>query len=97
MSNGLRIWNSSGQLTLDISERLARYHATITLSSIGPSQTVTIPVAGYNTDGSWFPIYRNPELFQQLKMTEVSGGLSFRNLSAYYTAQAGGIIDIFRG
>ena len=45
MSYGLRIWNSSGGLELDITDRITRFFATYSYSIPGfGSVTVSIPV-----------------------------------------------------
>lgn len=52
MSYGLRVWNSSGQIRLDTSARLARYHSFYT-GSILPNNSATVSVPGLANDGTW--------------------------------------------
>jgi hypothetical protein len=58
MAYGLECWDSSGRKTVQTSDRLGRYHTTIS-GNIGANSTGTstafIPVTGYNpSDGNWF-------------------------------------------
>jgi len=52
MSQGLRVWNASGVLQLDITNRITRIHGTYSYSIAAGSNT-TISVPGISTDGTW--------------------------------------------
>jgi hypothetical protein len=59
MSYGMRIWDASGNLTLDTTDRLTRFVTSITPGTIGPSVTVSYYVPGIADDGTWFWILYN--------------------------------------
>lgn len=48
MSHGLRVWDASGNLTLDITDHLSRvlYHAVVSADNEG-STTIDVPAGGY--------------------------------------------------
>ncbi len=96
MSHGLRIWNSSGQLILEITDRIGRYNSTVTLSAIAPRGTASYSVPGYALDGTWFFFIRSGST-SYLRITENAGSISVFNENYYNNAGAGVVIDIFRG
>ena len=97
MSQGIKVWDAAGQLILDVTDRLARYHSTIVLSSIAPRTSGTFSVPGYALDGTWFFFIRNTSIAGCLNIYEISGGFYVFNES-YYSAYGSGVtIDIFRG
>lgn len=51
MSFGLKVWDASGVLTLDIIDRLPRYWGSYAFSFSTKSATVSVP--GMSTDGTW--------------------------------------------
>lgn len=56
MTYGLRCWNSAGQLTVDIADRLTRYHSSHTVT-VGPSAfdyQGFVSVPGMDTSDKWF-------------------------------------------
>ena len=55
MSYGLRVWNASGVLELDITNRLIRMHSKHSYS-IAINSNTTISVPGITTDGTWMAI-----------------------------------------
>ncbi len=74
MSQGLRVWNSSGVLTLDITDRITKRHGVYT-ATIGASATsVTVSVSGMSNDGSWFAVLRAPNDWEQVCVSVISGG-----------------------
>lgn len=96
MSQGIKVWDAAGQLILDVTDRLSRYHSTIVLSSIAPRASGTFSVPGYALDGTWFFFIRDRST-SYLNIYEISGGFSVFNES-YYSAYGSGVtIDIFRG
>lgn len=52
MSYGLRVWDSSGALTLDVTNRITRIISSHAFS-IGANSMQTISVPGITTDGTW--------------------------------------------
>jgi hypothetical protein len=58
MSYGLRVWNSSGVVTLDIQNRITRFISQYNLV-VGGGATVTVSVPGMVNDGTWALYYFN--------------------------------------
>ena len=62
MSYGLRVWNSSGALTLDITDRITRYISThpfsmrIPVDQWNDNYSLDVPVSGITPDGTWFVV-----------------------------------------
>lgn len=57
MSYGLRVWDSSGVLSLEITNRLSRFssqHAFSFSSGIQQNQSISVP--GITTDGTWLAV-----------------------------------------
>lgn len=52
MSQGLRVWNASGVLVLDITDRLTRIHGTYS-ANLSSVYQVEISVPGCRADGTW--------------------------------------------
>ena len=52
MAYGLRIWDASGILALDISDRITRIHSIYNLSA-GPNTSTFYAVSGVTANGSW--------------------------------------------
>lgn len=52
MSQGLRVWNASGVLVLDITDRLTRIHGTYS-ADVSSLMEVEISVPGCRNDGTW--------------------------------------------
>lgn len=52
MSQGLRVWNASGVLVLDITDRLTRIHGTYS-ANLSSTYEVEISVPGCRNDGTW--------------------------------------------
>jgi len=52
MAYGLQIWDSSGNVRLDTSDRECRYVGFFT-GSVGAGSSVTVTVSGMATDGTW--------------------------------------------
>ena len=52
MAYGLRIWDASGILALDISDRITRVHSIHSLSA-GPNTSTFYAESGVTADGSW--------------------------------------------
>lgn len=56
MTYGLRCWNSAGELIVDISDRLTRYHSVHTVT-VGPSAfdfEGSVSVSGMDASDKWF-------------------------------------------
>lgn len=60
MSYGLRVWDSFGNLTVDVSDRLNRYVGTYSANVPGNS-TVFVPVPGVSLDGTWEVAHANSD------------------------------------
>lgn len=46
MPSGVQIWDSSGNLIVDITDRLMRIHATVSISSANSSGSTTVSTLG---------------------------------------------------
>lgn len=95
MSHGLRVYNSSGQITLDLTDRLSRFIGVFSYASIPPGGTVTLSVPGFTNDGTWF--YSNTNYGDiYLAFSVSAGSISITNHSPYQGSAAGSVI-VFRG
>ena len=64
MSYGLRVWDESGNVVLDVMDRLVRFHSQVTVNFTVPSSwqvviqpvTVAVSVPGISNDGTWFVV-----------------------------------------
>ena len=75
MSYGLRVWDPSGNMTLDMSDRATRFYSRHVVSV--PSEgSVTVPVTGISTNGTW-----GFHLWSLLRVSAkiVSGGVQIDN------------------
>lgn len=93
MTYGLRVWNSSGDLIQDISDRLGRVFAEYTIPGIAYPNTYNLAVAGYALDGNWFwaPTSAVPV---GIGVTESAGNLAIQNAYRGTTGSFG--IVVFR-
>ena len=54
MSYGLRVWDASGNLTLDVTNRITRVYSANSVYFATYDLQKTISHAGVSTDGTWF-------------------------------------------
>lgn len=54
MAYGIKVWDSSGNVTLDVTDRLTREYGTGSVSWIEFQETNTITIPGITNDGTWF-------------------------------------------
>ena len=56
MSYGLRVWDTSGNLTLDITDRLTRFVSStvVSFTTTSPESDKYVYVTGLTNDGKWF-------------------------------------------
>lgn len=94
MSQGLRIWDSNGALTHDITDSLARLHGLVTIGSIAPRSTIFFSVPGYSTDSTWFLFLLSGD-FNFLQITEGSNGILIFN-NDYFFNRGNVVISVFR-
>ena len=105
MSYGLKVWDASGNLTLDTTDRLTRFVTSITPGSISVSTTVSYSVPGIVDDGTWFlvvtPSWRpsNSVYYSDIHLTITSGFVNVRNINTGFTWTngLGTRIEVFRG
>jgi hypothetical protein len=105
MSYGMRIWDASGNLTLDTTDRLTRFVTSITPGTIAPQATVSYSVPGIVDDGTWFLIVINTwrpsslAVYTDIYMYITSGFLNIENRHPYadWSNGLGTRIEIFRG
>lgn len=53
MAYGLKVWDSSGNVRLDVSDRMVRYHSTVSGTITQSSSPVTVYLSGITNDGTW--------------------------------------------
>jgi len=53
MAYGLKVYDSNGNVRLDTSDRMIRYHSTVSGTITQSSSPVTLYVAGITNDGTW--------------------------------------------
>ena len=90
MSYGLRIWNSSGGLELDITDRITRFFASYSYS-IPRFGSVTVSIPGYSTDGTWFFFLTTGA--PQVRTENVSGGVRLTNV---FNSPTSGTLHVLR-
>lgn len=66
MSHGLRVWDASGNLVLDVQERISRIHGVYTVPnvSIPANGSYLFPVTGMVDDGTWFVTIPEDEIWK---------------------------------
>ena len=73
MSYGLRLYNTAGDLELDVSDRLTRFHSIISVPALGAGGSLFIPISGMSTDGTWF--LSLSKVIRNVIIQIVSGGI----------------------
>jgi hypothetical protein len=105
MSYGMRVWDASGNLTLDTTDRLTRFVTSITPGTIAPQATVSYSVPGIEDNGTWFLVVINTwrpsssAFYTDIYMYITSGFLNVQNINTSQTWSngLGTRIEIFRG
>ncbi len=59
MSYGLRVWDASGNVRLDVIDRTARLYGTYTIPSIAKSGSYTLSIPSFSL-GAWFFFANHP-------------------------------------
>lgn len=91
MTQGLRVWNASGNLMLDVTDRISRYVGNFPFTIPANQRTVFIPIAGVEAS-SWFAY---SPTFIGGNCIPTTGGFNFEVLGASTTPRSG-TIDVFR-
>jgi len=101
---GLRIWDASGNLTLDTTDRITRFVTRITPGTIAPLTTVNYSVPGIADDGTWFLVVNtwkpsSSAYYSDIYMTITSDFINVRNINTTtnWTNGLGTYIEVFRG
>lgn len=77
MAVGLQVWNSSGTLILDVSDRIGRLHQIVSFS-ISNNETITYSIPGHDpNDSSWF--LWTPQVLW-VNFTPVLNGVTLKHL-----------------
>jgi hypothetical protein len=104
MSYGMRVWDASGNITLDVTDRITRFVTSITPGTIAANSTVSYSVPGIVDDGTWFLIVVNTwrpssnAISVFIVMTITSGFINAQNRSTTaWTNGLGTRIEVFRG
>lgn len=78
MSSGLQVFDGSGNVMLDVADKLSRIHATVSLSIPVGTNGGTYTVSGMADDGTWFVF---PEVdangFSRVSVKVQSGGFQW--------------------
>ena len=97
MSQGLRIWDATGQMILNITDRLFRLHSTVVLPNINPNASVNFSIPGMRQDSSWFVLARASVPLGIVITPQVDNlRVSHSNPNATSATGAGTTIDILR-
>lgn len=62
MAYGLQVFDSSGNLTLDLSSRISRLFGLYTYASFTTPNAVNVTVPGISNDGTWYAYVADPTL-----------------------------------
>jgi len=88
MDYGLRCFDSSGNVTIDITDRLTRFHSDYSVS-LSYNQTTTIAINGFVDDGTWVVICDN----YWYTITRNSGSITLKN---NYGGTSPGYIQVYK-
>ena len=69
MSNGLQVYDSSGNITLDANDLLWRFYNSYTVTLSGGTQTGSITVTGIQPDGNWCAYATGSVIYFSYKIT----------------------------
>lgn len=73
MSHGLRCWDSTGRIVLDITDRITRLHGTYTVSFTYPTLSGFVSVSGMDPSNGWAIYAASTEILVWM----VSGGFNW--------------------
>lgn len=93
MAYGLQVWDESGQLVVDYTDRLGRANSTVVVGGLATRTGITVSVPGFSTDGTWFYCTSTADYAE---ITAQAGGFYVYNVS-YYEPTTSFTIYIFRG
>lgn len=82
MSFGVRVWDQSGNVTMDITDRTGRFAGLYTVPAMAKRTGVTVAVPGY-TVGSWM---FSGDIPYWISVTQQANGLYFFNVDYYATS-----------
>lgn len=94
MSYGLRAWDSSGNLILEITDSIARFVGTYTIPLLAPRASTVVSVPGYSLDGTW-SLYFLTGNYNYLAITEQTNGVYVFNTN-YYNNLGNVTFNVFR-
>ena len=101
MSYGLQVWSASGDLRLKISDRMVRYHSTISGTITQSTSPVSVYIAGITNDGTWglsndIPLYGNYNTSDDVKVEFASTNYVTVTKQHSYTGNFDYRIQVFR-
>lgn len=96
MPYGLRVWDANGNNILDTTDRISRYHSTITLGSFSSLQTISFNVPGIVDNGTWFLQIVGGSI-QYIYMYITTDYITMINKATFTVDLTGKTIDIYRG
>lgn len=93
MPVGLQVWDASGTLILNFTDRLSRLQQTVSFSVLTNNTEITYSIPGNNpNDSSWFLLVPS---ITGMRYTSVTDGVTVRNVAAGSTGS--GTIIVLRG
>ena len=101
MAYGLKVWDSSGNVRLNVSDRMVRYHSTISGTITQSSSPITVYIAGVSNNGTWgfsndVPLYGNYNTSDDVKVEFHSTNYIKVTIQHSYTGSFSYRIQVFR-
>ena len=93
MAYGAQFYDSSGNLIIDIDDRLYRLHSTYSFSGLAVGSPITVTLADMTTDGSW--VGYSPDS-ANATVTVGTGSYTISYPSSFASGSPTGTVYIFR-
>lgn len=88
MAFGLIVYDASGNITVDITDRLTRHYGSFTIS-LGGNQSTFISLSGMTNNPSWVFICNN----DSFSFSAGSGGFTVKNT---YFQSSSGTLEVYK-
>lgn len=89
MTYGFQAFDSAGNITIDVTDRLTRFHSDYTVSVQGNGGTTNLTITGYSPGDSWCLICDN----YWFTFTNIANGVQVKN---NYGSALSGYIQVYR-
>lgn len=89
MTYGFQAFDSAGNITIDVTDRLTRFHSDYTVSVQGNGGTTNLTITGYSSDQSWLIVCDN----YWFTITSSYNGITVKN---NYGSALSGYIQVYR-